>query len=154
SDPDSDADEPAEAGQDDGFDENLLADGTVGGAVLRAAADLAGSFGDRGQHDIQDADTTDDQQDYRDGRGEQDDDVHDLVERLQPVSQGLNLEVPQQRVTDVMAGIEDAGDLVYGGGHGGLLGGLHGDLVERVAGTHAWADYVAAVGFQWHDRGV
>ena len=111
SDPDSDADEPTEAGQDDGLDEELFEDRAAGGADRFADADLAGSFGDRDQHDIQDADTADDQRDRRDGRDEQDEDAHDLVEGLQPASQGLNLEVPQPGVRDVVAGVEDAGDL-------------------------------------------
>ena len=73
---------------------------------------------------------------------------------MQPVPQGLNLEVPLTGVRDVVPGVKDASHLVHGGGHGGLLGGLHRDLVEVVAGTDAVADNVAASGVQRHDRGV
>ena len=54
----------------------------------------------------------------------------------------------------MVPGVEDAGHLSHGGGDVGLLGGLHGDLVEFVADADAVADDVAAGGAQRHDCGV
>jgi hypothetical protein len=46
--------------------------------------------------------------------------------------------------------VEDAVDLVLGGGYRNYLGGLDGDLVDDVTST----EDVAASSVQWHHHGV
>ena len=48
---------------------------------------------------------------------------------------GLNLEVLHSGVSDVVANVEDSGDLCHGCGDVSLSKGLHGDLVELGAGA-------------------
>ena len=152
--PDAHTDEATETGQDDGLDEELFEDGAAGGANRFANPDLSGPFGDRDQHNVQDSDTADHERERRDGRGEQDEDPHNLIEGVEPASQRLHLEILPAEVCDVVAGVENAGYLGDGGGHVGLLRGLHGDLVHSIADADAGAEDVAAAGSQWHDRSL
>ena len=65
SDADDDAEEAADGGLDDGLDEELGDDVLPLGAEGPADADLAGAFGDGGEHDVHDADAADEQRDAR-----------------------------------------------------------------------------------------
>jgi hypothetical protein len=64
--PEQDADRAAEEAEHDGFDEELEEDGGGSGADGLAEADLAGAFGDGDEHDVHDADATDEEGDADD----------------------------------------------------------------------------------------
>jgi hypothetical protein len=66
-DAEDDAHDAADAGEQDGLDEELDDDVCLAGAQGAADADLAGALGDGGEHDVHDADAADEQGDGGDG---------------------------------------------------------------------------------------
>ncbi len=72
-----------DSADDEGFDEELVEDLVAARADGLAQADLAGSFGDRDQHDVHDADAADDQGDHADEHEDDGEGRGDFARRLQ-----------------------------------------------------------------------
>src|SRR5579859_1542253 len=84
-----DPDDAPDQREEDGFDQELDQDHTLGGADRLADADLTGALGDRHQHDVHHADAADEKGDGGDGAEQ---DGEGLVGRLRRLQQAALVE--------------------------------------------------------------
>ena len=112
-----DAEQAADEGEGDGFDEELAEDVAAFCANGFAEPDLAGSFGDADEHDVHDADAADDEADKGDGAEEEGHCAKDVSEDGDEVGLVDDDEVVFALEGDFVAFAQEFGYLFLGLGH-------------------------------------
>ena len=113
--PSGNADDAAHGAQDDGFDEELSEDVAAVRADGQANPDLAGAFRNANEHDVHDANATDDEGDASDGKEETGHDVGGGVGSVSDFLLVAHGEIVIATGTNVVTLAKEGNDLLLSG---------------------------------------